>query len=78
MKRLACLVLLGAAPLLIGGCAAVAMAPVAAIAYKGATKASEASRPINDSEEYYVGRAVAARILWVNINLIRTPNSPNM
>jgi beta-barrel assembly-enhancing protease len=63
MRRLACLVLLAAAPLLMGGCTAMAVAPVAAIAYKGATKASEASRPINDSEEYYVGRAVAARIL---------------
>jgi len=41
----------------------MAVAPVAAIAYKGASKAAEASRPINDSEEYYVGRAVAARIL---------------
>jgi len=37
--------------------------PAAAVAMKGATKAAEASRPINDSEEYYVGRAVAARIL---------------
>ncbi len=63
MRRLACLVLLAAAPLLMGGCTAMSVAPVAAIAYKGATKASEASRPINDSEEYYVGRAVAARIL---------------
>ncbi|MGA9756057.1 MAG: M48 family metalloprotease [Desulfobaccales bacterium] len=63
MRRLACLFLLAAAPLLIGGCTAMSVAPVAAIAYKGATKASEASRPINDSEEYYVGRAVAARIL---------------
>jgi len=36
--------------------------PVAAIAATGAYKAREASRPINDSEEYYVGRAVAARI----------------
>ena len=32
-------------------------------AYKGATKATEAARPITDSEEYYVGRAVAAQIL---------------
>ena len=31
--------------------------------YKGASKATEASRPITDSEEYYVGRAVAAQIL---------------
>jgi beta-barrel assembly-enhancing protease len=63
MRRLACLVLLAAAPFVVGGCAAMAVAPVAAIAYKGATKATEASRPITDSEEYYVGRAVAARIL---------------
>lgn len=63
MRRLACLVLLAAAPLLIGGCAAMAVAPIAAIAYKGASKATEAARPITDSEEYYVGRAVAARIL---------------
>ena len=41
----------------------MAVAPVAAIAYKGATKAHEASRTITPSEEYYVGRAVAARIL---------------
>ncbi len=63
MKRLTCLVLLAVAPFLVGGCAAMAVAPVAAIAYKGATKASDASRPITDSEEYYIGRAVAARIL---------------
>jgi predicted Zn-dependent protease len=37
--------------------------PAAAVAYKGATKATEAARPITDSEEYYVGRAVAAQIL---------------
>jgi predicted Zn-dependent protease len=37
--------------------------PAAAVAYKGATKASTAARPISDSEEYYVGRAVAAQIL---------------
>jgi predicted Zn-dependent protease len=63
MRALCWLVLLGVAPFLVGGCAAMAVAPVAAIAYKGATKAREASRPINDSEEYYVGRAVAARVL---------------
>jgi predicted Zn-dependent protease len=63
MRRLTWLVLLAVAPLLVGGCAAMAVAPVAAIAYKGATKANEASRPITDSEEYYIGRAVAARIL---------------
>jgi predicted Zn-dependent protease len=63
MKRLTWLVLLAVAPFLVGGCTAMAVAPVAAIAVKGATKAHEASRPITDSEEYYVGRAVAARIL---------------
>lgn len=63
MRALGWLVLLGVAPFLVGGCAAMAMAPVAAIAMKGATKAHEASRPITDSEEYYIGRAVAARIL---------------
>jgi predicted Zn-dependent protease len=41
----------------------MAVAPMAAIAYKGATKAQDASRPITDSEEYYIGRAVAARVL---------------
>jgi predicted Zn-dependent protease len=50
-------------PFAAGGCAAASLMPAAAIAYKGATKATEASRPITDSEEYYVGRAVAARIL---------------
>jgi predicted Zn-dependent protease len=63
MKRLTWLVLLAVAPFLVGGCTAMAVAPVAAIAVKGATKAHEAARPITDSEEYYVGRAVAARIL---------------
>jgi beta-barrel assembly-enhancing protease len=63
MRRLNWLVLLAVAPFLVGGCAAMAVAPMAAIAVKGATKAHEASRPITDSEEYYVGRAVAARIL---------------
>jgi predicted Zn-dependent protease len=53
-----------AALFLVQGCAAAAVAlPAASVAAKGAVKASEASRPINDSEEYYVGRAVAARIL---------------
>jgi predicted Zn-dependent protease len=63
MRRLACIALLIAMPFVVWGCAATAVAPVAAIAYKGVTKAADASRPINDSEEYYVGRAVAARIL---------------
>jgi len=42
---------------------AAAALPVVSIAAKGVSKATVASRPINDSEEYYVGRAVAARIL---------------
>jgi beta-barrel assembly-enhancing protease len=63
MRREAWLVLLILVPFAAGGCAAIAVAPMAAIAYKGASKATEASRPITDSEEYYVGRAVAARIL---------------
>ncbi|MFZ5449349.1 MAG: M48 family metalloprotease [Thermodesulfobacteriota bacterium] len=63
MRRLTCIILLLVAHVLVGGCATMAVAPVAAIAYKGATKAADASRPITDSEEYYVGRAVAARIL---------------
>ena len=63
MRRAAWLALLILVPFAAGGCAAAAMVPAAAIAYKGASKATEASRPITDSEEYYVGRAVAARIL---------------
>jgi predicted Zn-dependent protease len=53
------------APLALGGCGGgtSAILPAATIAAKGATKAVEASRPISDSEEYYVGRAVAAQIL---------------
>jgi predicted Zn-dependent protease len=63
MRRAAWLALLILVPFAAGGCAAMAVAPMAAIAYKGASKATEASRPITDSEEYYVGRAVAAQIL---------------
>ena len=63
MRREAWLTLLTLVPFAVGGCAAAAMVPVAAIAYKGATKAQDASRPITDSEEYYIGRAVAARVL---------------
>lgn len=37
--------------------------PAADIAVKTGAKAVQASRPISDSEEYYVGRAVGARIL---------------
>ncbi len=50
-------------PLAFSGCAGgLALAPVASIAVTGATKAAQASRPISESEEYYLGRAVAARI----------------
>lgn len=46
------------------GCAGAASAlPGLSIAATGATKAAKASREITDSEEYYVGRAVAARLL---------------
>jgi len=47
----------------VWGCAAAAVLPVAGIATTGVTKAVQASREITDSEEYYLGRAVAARIL---------------
>jgi predicted Zn-dependent protease len=57
------LALLAAALFLVGGCVAASVLPVASIAATGVSKASQASRPINDSEEYYVGRAVAARII---------------
>jgi predicted Zn-dependent protease len=64
MRRAAWLALLILVPLAAGGCGGVsAIMPAAAIAYQGASKAAVASRPISDSEEYYVGRAVAARIL---------------
>jgi predicted Zn-dependent protease len=57
------LTLLVAALILVQGCVAATAVSVGAIAAQGVTKASQASRPINDSEEYYVGRAVAAQIL---------------
>jgi beta-barrel assembly-enhancing protease len=63
MRREAWLALLILVTFVVGGCAAAAVMPAAAIAYKGASKATEASRPITDSEEYYIGRAVAARIM---------------
>jgi beta-barrel assembly-enhancing protease len=72
MKRLIWLVLLAAAPFLVGGCAGVTVSSVAAIASKGASKAQDASRPITDSEEYYIGRAVAARVLG-NYKLDQNP-----
>jgi predicted Zn-dependent protease len=37
--------------------------PAASIATKAGVKAVEASRPISDEEEYYIGRAVCAMIL---------------
>ena len=52
---------LAAALSLVWGCAGVDYASVASVALKTAPKVAQASRPINDSEEYYVGRAVAAR-----------------
>jgi predicted Zn-dependent protease len=54
---------------LLFGCGGVSLPlpsslqPAADIAAKTGAKAVQASRPINDSEEYYVGRAVGARIL---------------
>lgn len=63
MRREAWLALLILVPFAVGGCVAAAFVPVAAIAAKGVSQANVASRPITDSEEYYVGRAVAARIL---------------
>jgi predicted Zn-dependent protease len=65
MRREAWLALLILAPFTLGGCiaGAAALVPVVNIAAKGVSKATTAARPINDSEEYYVGRAVAARIL---------------
>jgi predicted Zn-dependent protease len=64
MRREAWLALLILAPFAVGGCGgASAVLPAAAVAITGASKAADASRPINDSEEYYVGRAVAAQIL---------------
>ncbi|MFZ5453942.1 MAG: M48 family metallopeptidase [Thermodesulfobacteriota bacterium] len=59
-------VCLAAALGLVGGCAGMDYTSVANIALKTAPKVAAASRPINDSEEYYVGRAVAARILSAN------------
>ncbi len=57
------LILLVALPAVWGCAGASAIIPAVSVAATGATKAAKASREINDSEEYYVGRAVAARIL---------------
>jgi predicted Zn-dependent protease len=65
-RRLSWFVLLGGALGLVWGCAGVDVGSVATIAAKTTYKAAQASRPINDSEEYYIGRAVAARILGTN------------
>jgi len=51
---------------LVWGCAGMDVSSVASIAAKTTYKAAQASRPINDSEEYYIGRAVAARVLGSN------------
>ena len=64
MKREAWLALITLVTFAVGGCGGTsAIIPAASIAVAGAGKAAQAARPINDSEEYYVGRAVAARIL---------------
>jgi predicted Zn-dependent protease len=59
LRRLAILLLVALPGL--WGCAAAT--GLGSIAFVGGTKAVQASREISDSEEYYVGRAVAARIL---------------
>ncbi len=64
-RRLIAIILLVALPG-VWGCVAgsVAMLPGAvSIASTGASKAAKASHEITDSEEYYIGRAVAARVL---------------
>ena len=63
MRREAWLALITLVSFAVGGCGTSAIIPAAGIAVAGAGKAAQAARPINDSEEYYVGRAVAARIL---------------
>jgi len=62
MKRALAFLLLAALPC-AGGCAGMDVVSAASVAAKGVSKAVAASRPISDSEEYYVGRSVAARIL---------------
>lgn len=57
------LALVVAALTLVWGCAGFDVASVGTLAVKAAPKVAQAARPISDSEEYYVGRAVAARIL---------------
>lgn len=65
---------LAAALLMVGGCAGLDHVSIATIAVKTGSKAVEASRPISDSEEYYIGRAVAARVLGAN----RLYNDPQL
>jgi beta-barrel assembly-enhancing protease len=63
MRRSLIFLLSAAVLLSLWGCGGVSVTSVAAIAAKAAPKVAQASRPISDSEEYYIGRAVAARIL---------------
>lgn len=64
MRRNLIRLLLGMlAPTLVAGCAGMDYISVATVAAKTVPKVAQASRPISDSEEYYVGRAVAARVL---------------
>jgi predicted Zn-dependent protease len=64
MRRNLIRLLLGmVAPTLVAGCASMDYVSVATVAAKTVPKVAQASRPISDSEEYYVGRAVAARVL---------------
>jgi len=65
-------IILALALSLVWGCAGMDYASVASIAVKTTAKAAEASRPISDSEEYYIGRAVAARVLGTN-RLVQDP-----
>jgi len=62
-RRWLSLMVLLSLPGLWGCVGAVSALPAISIAATGATKAAKASREISDSEEYYVGRAVAARLL---------------
>lgn len=67
-RHLAVMAILILTPLLFGcGGASLplpsSVQPAADLAVKTGAKAVQASRPISDSEEYYVGRAVGARIL---------------
>ncbi len=66
MRRSPDCVVLAMALLVLGGCASgrdFDLGSAVSIAMRTGVKAVEASRPMNESEEYYLGRAVAARIL---------------